>query len=102
MTATQTNRAISLLYALTGSYGALGGNVPETAATFADISGQDLLSPEQREKALGLTRRPLGPGVSGWVTARDVYRAVPVLTFAGVLIGCGTAAPSWPLGPADR
>jgi len=58
VTATQTNRAISLLYALTGSYGALGGNVPETAATFADISGQDLLSPEQREKALGLTRRP--------------------------------------------
>jgi anaerobic selenocysteine-containing dehydrogenase len=76
VTATQTNRAISLLYALTGSYGSRGGNVPAAAATFADISGQDLLSPEQRANALGLAERPLGPGVSGWVTARDVYRAV--------------------------
>jgi anaerobic selenocysteine-containing dehydrogenase len=76
VTATQTNRAISLLYALTGSYGARGGNVPDTAASFADISGQELLSKEQREKALGLAERPLGPGLMGWVTARDVYRAV--------------------------
>jgi len=76
VTATQTNRAISLLYALTGSYGARGGNVPETAANFADISGQWLLSKAQREKALGLAERPLGPEGSGWVTARDVYRAV--------------------------
>jgi anaerobic selenocysteine-containing dehydrogenase len=76
VTATQTNRAISLLYALTGSYGSRGGNVPEDPARFADISGQDLLSPEQRGKALGLGERPLGPGLSGWVTARDVYRAV--------------------------
>jgi anaerobic selenocysteine-containing dehydrogenase len=76
VTATQTNRAISLLYALTGSYGSRGGNVPDTAASFGDISGQDLVSPEQRAKALGLAERPLGPGLNGWVTARDVYRAV--------------------------
>jgi len=76
VTATQTNRAISLLYALTGSYGARGGNVPDTAARFADISGQELLAKEQREKALGLAERPLGPALTGWVTARDVYRAV--------------------------
>jgi anaerobic selenocysteine-containing dehydrogenase len=76
VTATQTNRAIALLYALTGSYGARGGNVPERAANFADISGQELLAKEQRAKALGLAERPLGPGLTGWVTARDVYRAV--------------------------
>jgi anaerobic selenocysteine-containing dehydrogenase len=76
VTATQTDRAISLLYALTGSYGKRGGNVPGAAVNFGDISGQDLLSPEQRAKALGLSERPLGPSVSGWVTARDVYRAV--------------------------
>jgi anaerobic selenocysteine-containing dehydrogenase len=76
VTATQTNRAISLLYALTGSYGAPGGNVPDTGASFADISGLELLSKEQREKALGLAEHPLGPQLTGWVTARDVYRAV--------------------------
>ena len=30
----------------------------------------------QRDKALGLAERPLGPGLHGWVTARDVYKAV--------------------------
>jgi anaerobic selenocysteine-containing dehydrogenase len=76
ITASQTDRALSLLYTLTGSYGKRGGNVPGAAVAFTDISGQNLLSPEQRAKALGLRERPLGPGVSGWVTARDVYRAV--------------------------
>jgi len=76
VTATQTNRAISLLYALTGSYWSRGGNVPGGAATFTDISGQDLLSPERRARGLGLAERPLGPGVCGWVSARDVYRAI--------------------------
>jgi anaerobic selenocysteine-containing dehydrogenase len=74
--ATQTDRAISVLYALTGNYGRQGGNVPGTAANFADISGQDLLSAEQRVKALGLAERPLGPARMGWVSARDVYRAI--------------------------
>jgi anaerobic selenocysteine-containing dehydrogenase len=76
VTATQTDRAISLIYTLTGSYGGKGGNVPGGAAPFADISGQDLLSPAQRAKALGLAERPLGPGLQGYVTARDVYRAI--------------------------
>ncbi|MGC1440271.1 MAG: molybdopterin dinucleotide binding domain-containing protein, partial [Burkholderiaceae bacterium] len=75
-TATQTDRAISLLYTLTGHYGAPGGNVPGGAASFNDISGLDLLPQAQRDKALGLAERPLGPGLNGWVTARDVYKAV--------------------------
>lgn len=75
VTATQTDRAISILYALTGSYGGKGGNVPGGAAPVVDISGLDLLAPGQRAKALGLAERPLGPGLNGWVTARDVYRA---------------------------
>ena len=50
--------------------------MPGSAAPFVDISGQDLLSPAQSSKALGLDKRPLGPGLNGWVTARDVYRAV--------------------------
>jgi anaerobic selenocysteine-containing dehydrogenase len=76
LTATQTDRAISLLYALTGSYGGKGGNVPGGAAAFADISGHEFVTPEQRAKTLGLAERPLGPGLNGWVTAGDVYRAV--------------------------
>jgi anaerobic selenocysteine-containing dehydrogenase len=75
VTATQTDRAIALLYALTGSYGRRGGNVPGSAGDFVDISGQELLPPAQRAKALGLSERPLGPPSQGWVTARDVYRA---------------------------
>jgi anaerobic selenocysteine-containing dehydrogenase len=75
-TATQTDRAISILYGLTGSYGRAGGNVPGGAAAFNDIAGHDLLSDAQRAKALGLGERPLGPGKQGWVTARDVYTAV--------------------------
>ena len=75
-TATQTDRALTLLYALTGSVGARGGNVPGGVVPFVDISGGDLLSPAQRDKALGLDLRPLGPGRLGYVTARDVYRAV--------------------------
>jgi anaerobic selenocysteine-containing dehydrogenase len=76
LTATQTDRALSLLYALTGSYGSKGGNVPGGAAAFADISGHEFVTPEQRAKTLGLAQRPLGPGLNGWVTAADVYRAV--------------------------
>ena len=57
VTATQTDRAISILYALTGSYGRRGGNVPGGAAPFVDISGQDLLPATQRDKALGLADR---------------------------------------------
>lgn len=76
VTATQTDRALTLLYALTGSYGRAGGNVPGAAASFADISGPELLSPAQRAKTIGLDNRPLGPGLQNWVTARDVYRAV--------------------------
>ena len=76
ITATQTDRAIASLYALTGSYGRAGGNVPGGAAAFGDISGRDLISEAQRAKAIGLAERPLGPGLNGWVTARDVYRAV--------------------------
>lgn len=76
VTATQTDRALSILYGLTGCYGAAGGNVPGTAGRFNDISGQELLSGAQRAKALGRDARPLGPATQGWVTARDVYRAV--------------------------
>jgi anaerobic selenocysteine-containing dehydrogenase len=74
--ATQTGRAISLLYALTGSHGAPGGNVPFPAPPVNDISGLDLLAPAQLAKALGRDERPLGPPSKGWITSRDFAQAV--------------------------
>ncbi|MEC3956215.1 molybdopterin-dependent oxidoreductase [Nocardia sp. CDC153] len=75
--ATQTDRAIATLFALTGSFDAPGGNVmlPRPAVnTVSDRANQ--LAPEQRAKTLGLAQRPLGPPASGWITARDLCRAV--------------------------
>jgi anaerobic selenocysteine-containing dehydrogenase len=74
--ATQTDRAIALLYALTGSLDAIGGNVQFSRPPTNDISGRELLAPAQRAKALGRDVRPLGPPRDGWVTTRDLYRAV--------------------------
>ena len=74
--ATQTDRAISILYGLTGFYGGKGGNIPGGAVQFNDIAGHDLLSDSQRAKALGIDKRPIGPGKLGWVTARDAYKAI--------------------------
>ncbi|MBI1734451.1 MAG: molybdopterin-dependent oxidoreductase [Candidatus Rokubacteria bacterium] len=74
--ATQTDRAIALLYALTGSFEAPGGNVTFPRVPTADVSGAELMPAAQRAKALGLPARPLGPPRSGWITADDLYRAV--------------------------
>jgi anaerobic selenocysteine-containing dehydrogenase len=74
--ATQIFRAISLLYALTGSFDAPGGNVLFPSMPAANIAGDELLSAEQLSRALGLPDRPLGPSRWGWVTTDEVYRAV--------------------------
>ncbi|MBT4709984.1 MAG: molybdopterin-dependent oxidoreductase [Alphaproteobacteria bacterium] len=74
--ATQTDRAISLLYALTGSYDAPGGNLDLQTVPANNVSGADLVSDSQREKALGLGDRPIGPPRDLRVTSHDFYRAV--------------------------
>jgi anaerobic selenocysteine-containing dehydrogenase len=74
--ATQIARAIGLLYALTGSFDAKGGNVILPAVPTGDISGNDLLSAEQRALALGLADRPLGPGRFGHVTVEEIYSGI--------------------------
>ena len=74
--ATQTVRAISLLYALTGSIDAPGGNLRVSRPAVNDLGGRTLVPAAEREKVLGFAERPLGPGRHGWVTARDVYRAI--------------------------
>ena len=72
--ATQTDRAISLLYALTGSHGRRGGNVKFASVPVNDVSGAEFPAPAAA--TLGIDERPLGPPRSGWCTSRDFYRAV--------------------------
>ena len=73
--ATQTVRAINQLYALTGSFDAPGGNVLFPAVPSNPIDGAELLTPQQRAKALGVAQRPLGPARFEFVTGEDVYTA---------------------------
>ena len=74
--ATQIFRAISALYALTGSFDAQGGNVLFPSVPAANVAGDELMSAEQLRRALAAEERPLGPSRWGWVTTDEVYRAV--------------------------
>lgn len=74
--ASQTDRAMACLYALTGSFDRNGGNRIYRKPGYNPVMSFDLLAPEQRTKALGLSERPLGPPSQGWVTARDLYQAI--------------------------
>lgn len=73
---TQTARAMSLLYALTGSFDRPGGNVLFTAPPAASIIGEDLPSARHLAPTVGLAERPLGPARWGSVTTHDLYRAI--------------------------
>src|SRR5271166_3324076 len=73
---TQTARAMSLLYALTGSFDTPGGNVLLPAVPAAPIVGADLPAAKQMAPIIGLAERPLGPALFGNVNTRDLYRAI--------------------------
>ena len=75
-TVTQTARAMSLLYALTGSFDRPGGNVLFAGPPAASIAGQDLPAARQMAPTVGLAERPLGPARWGWVSMPDLYRAI--------------------------
>ena len=74
--ATDTDRAIACLYALTGSAERPGGNVVRPAPPTNPITSFDQLADSQRAKALGIADRPIGPPSQGWVTAHDLYTAI--------------------------
>jgi len=74
--ATQTGRALHLLYALTGCYDAPGGNVFFTKPKVRNAMGSELLARDQARKALGLSERPLGPAGRGWISEADLYHAI--------------------------
>jgi len=72
---TQMARAIAQICVLTGSLDVPGGNVLFAGAPVNPIDGAELLSREQRAKALGLAARPLGPSRWEYVTSGEVYDA---------------------------
>jgi anaerobic selenocysteine-containing dehydrogenase/ferredoxin-NADP reductase len=75
--ATQTERALATLYALTGACDREGGNLWTVAPPYRVVNAyHELLAPEQRAKALGLGDLPLGPPRLGWITMRDLRAAV--------------------------
>jgi anaerobic selenocysteine-containing dehydrogenase len=71
---TQTARAMSLLYALTGSFDAKGGNVLFPAAAAAPVTGEELA--KDMAPTIGIEERPLGTARLGNVTAEALYRAI--------------------------
>jgi anaerobic selenocysteine-containing dehydrogenase len=73
---TETARAMALLYALTGSFDAPGGNVLLPAIASAPITGEDLPAAKRMPPAIGVAERPLGPSRWNGVSTPDFYRAV--------------------------
>ena len=73
---TETARAMSLLYALTGCFDAPGGNVLLPAVPSAPITGEDLPAARRLAPALGIAERPLGPARWKNIIASDLYRAI--------------------------
>jgi anaerobic selenocysteine-containing dehydrogenase len=73
---TQTARAMSLLYALTGSFDQRGGNMLMPAAAAAPITGQELPAARSMAPRLGIAERPLGPARFGYYATADLYRAI--------------------------
>ena len=90
--ASQIDRAIATLFALTGQYDAPGGNVWWASHPVAPISDYAMLAPAQKKKAIGLDKLPLGPPSRGWITGPDMYRAIidakPYRVRAVVNFGC--------------
>jgi len=75
--ATQTSRAVSLFYALTGQFDRRGSNVLFASTATNPVAGRGLLPKEQAAHTLGYAERPLGPpGTAGQVTAYDLYHAI--------------------------
>jgi anaerobic selenocysteine-containing dehydrogenase/ferredoxin-NADP reductase len=74
--ATQSARAISCLYALTGCFDKEGGNRIFGSLNALTVNDLELLDPAQLKKSLGSHERPIGPAANGWVSSKELYRAI--------------------------
>ena len=73
---TETARAMAMLYALSGSFDAAGGNVLFPSVSARSIIGEDLPAAKRLAPAVGFAERPLGPARWNNVSTLDFYRAV--------------------------
>ncbi len=67
---------MSLLYALTGSFDAPGGNVLFPTPASAAITGEELPAAQRLAPTLGIAERPLGPARWNSINTGDLYRAI--------------------------
>jgi len=75
--ASQTNRAICILYALTGDYDAPGGNVIYPTLPLNSVDGHEFLAPQVANRILGFEKRPLGPqSTTRGTQTSEVYEAI--------------------------
>ncbi|MDE0030101.1 MAG: molybdopterin-dependent oxidoreductase [Deltaproteobacteria bacterium] len=75
--ASQTSRAISILYALLGDIDAPGGNLMLPMAPFRGVDGKEFLPAEAAARRIGRDEKPLGPPATvGACAAHDVYTAI--------------------------
>ena len=75
--ASQTNRALNILYALIGDYDKPGGNVLPNKPPLNPVMGQEFLTPEASKKCLGYHEHPLGPaGLGAETQPHQLYRAI--------------------------
>jgi anaerobic selenocysteine-containing dehydrogenase len=75
--ASQTSRAIAVLYALLGDIDQPGGNVIFPKAPVNAVDGKEFLSKEMITERLGLKEKPLGPPAKpGTCAAGDIYTAI--------------------------
>jgi len=72
----QSARALSLLYALTGCFDMKGGNVILPSVKTGPVGGDDLPGAKDMAPTIGVEERPLGPARWGNITSRDLYRAI--------------------------
>ncbi len=72
-----TNRAVCLVYALTGNFDTPGGNFIQAPLDFQKIDLRSDLSREVVQKRLGYGKRPLGPASApGNAQAYEIYEAI--------------------------
>jgi anaerobic selenocysteine-containing dehydrogenase len=74
--ATHIARAIAQLYALTGSFDSVGGNVLFASVPTGNMAVEASSSATQPAPALGLTERPLGPSRWQHVSSEEIYRGI--------------------------
>ncbi len=75
--ATQTNRALCILYTLSGQFDTRGSNVLFASTPLRPITGQEVLPKEAARRRVGYSEFPLGsPGHGARAQAEHVYRAI--------------------------